>query len=196
MTITCPSGMRPTSPRKARLDARTPMQAWNPSRHHDSRRDGFRARATARPGMTKTGRATPTRHACAFPRHHLPEFCLASPQWRAQGVPGAKPHPRPCVRNEEAHKQVTTGWPDSPALPAQWCYGLFRALPGDRAFLPPSPTDRPASLTSASRSQNHTASPSRSASFVRRCRARPSHPALTFVTTRTPLLRSARRPKS
>ena len=27
-----------------------------------------------------------------------------------------------------------------PAFPAQWFYGLFRALPGDRAFLPPSPT--------------------------------------------------------
>src|SRR3979490_327739 len=27
----------------------------------------------------------------------------------------------------------------SPAFPAQWFYGLLRALPGDRAFLPPSP---------------------------------------------------------
>ena len=27
---------------------------------------------------------------------------------------------------------------DHPAFPAQWFYGLFRALPGDRAFLPPS----------------------------------------------------------
>jgi len=26
----------------------------------------------------------------------------------------------------------------SPAFPAQWFYGLFRALLGDRAFLPPS----------------------------------------------------------
>ena len=26
-----------------------------------------------------------------------------------------------------------------PAFPAQWFYGLLRALPGDRAFLPPSP---------------------------------------------------------
>ncbi len=26
----------------------------------------------------------------------------------------------------------------NPASPAQWFYGLFRALPGDRAFLPPS----------------------------------------------------------
>src|ERR1700722_11825830 len=47
-------------------------------------------------------------------------------------------------------------------------YSLFRALPGDRAFLPPSP---PRSLllknlTPASRRQDHTASPSVSAPFV------------------------------
>jgi hypothetical protein len=54
-----------------------------------------------------------------------------------------------------------------PAFPAQWLYGLFRALPGDRAFLPPSPvklllTD----LTPASGRQDHTASPSASSAFV------------------------------
>src|SRR5579872_362599 len=27
---------------------------------------------------------------------------------------------------------------DNPAFPARWCYGLFRARPGDRALLPPS----------------------------------------------------------
>jgi hypothetical protein len=26
----------------------------------------------------------------------------------------------------------------NPAFPAQWLYGLWRALPGERAFLPPS----------------------------------------------------------
>src|ERR1700753_1790430 len=34
---------------------------------------------------------------------------------------------------------VTTGSPQHPASPARWCYGLLRDLPGDRAFLPPSP---------------------------------------------------------
>src|SRR5436190_15307883 len=28
---------------------------------------------------------------------------------------------------------------NSPAFPTQWLYGLLRALPGERAFLPPSP---------------------------------------------------------
>ena len=32
-----------------------------------------------------------------------------------------------------------------PALPAQWFYGLLRALPGDRALLPPSPLEKLAS---------------------------------------------------
>jgi hypothetical protein len=30
-----------------------------------------------------------------------------------------------------------------PAFPAQWFYGLYRALPGDRACLPPSPAESP-----------------------------------------------------
>src|ERR1700727_2513712 len=33
---------------------------------------------------------------------------------------------------------VTTVTPENPAFPAQWFYGFLRALPGDRAFLPPS----------------------------------------------------------
>src|SRR6202790_520026 len=53
-----------------------------------------------------------------------------------------------------------------PALPAQWFYGLFRALPGDRALLPPSPALLGANLTPASGRQDHTTSPSASAPFV------------------------------
>jgi hypothetical protein len=33
---------------------------------------------------------------------------------------------------------VTTVTPEHPAFPTQWVYGLYRALPGDRAFLSPS----------------------------------------------------------
>jgi hypothetical protein len=40
--------------------------------------------------------------------------------------------------------------------------GLFRALPGDRAFLPPSPALLSANLTPASGRQDHTFSPSAS----------------------------------
>jgi hypothetical protein len=59
----------------------------------------------------------------------------------------------------------------------QWFYGLYRALPGDRAFLAPSSADmvlpRPgrarqtsADLTPTLRRQDHTTSPSASAPFV------------------------------
>src|SRR5712664_3528247 len=55
-----------------------------------------------------------------------------------------------------------------PAFPAQWFYGLLRALPGDRAFLSPSPLRSLllTSLTPASRRQNHTTSPSASSALV------------------------------
>jgi hypothetical protein len=45
--------------------------------------------------------------------------------------------------------------------------GFLRALPGDRAFLPPSPAEMSsANLTPASGRQDHTASPSASSAFV------------------------------
>jgi hypothetical protein len=61
----------------------------------------------------------------------------------------------------------------------QWFYDLFRALPGDRAFLSPSlaeyvtrphpvgPTCHPANLTPASRRQDHRTSPYAATSLVR-----------------------------
>jgi hypothetical protein len=51
--------------------------------------------------------------------------------------------------------------------PHAMVYGLYRALPGDRAFLPPSPAvSSSANLTPASRRQDHTTSPSASVPFV------------------------------
>ena len=47
-------------------------------------------------------------------------------------------------------------------------YGLFRALLGDRALLPPSLADRSANLTPASGRQDHTALPS-AAGALRLC---------------------------
>ena len=45
-------------------------------------------------------------------------------------------------------------------------YDLFRALPGDRACLPPSPALLIADLTPASGRQDHTTSPSASGALV------------------------------
>src|SRR6202521_3511789 len=53
--------------------------------------------------------------------------------------------------------QVT---PESPGTPRAMVYGLYRALPGDRAFLPPSPARLSANLMPASGHQDHTTSPS------------------------------------
>ena len=72
--------------------------------------------------------------------------------------------------------------------------GVLRALPGDRAFLPPSSAKRLADLAPASGCQNHTTSPSASGSFVGALTARcdpmrPSHPALNVRDDReAPLL--------
>src|SRR3984893_9163046 len=51
--------------------------------------------------------------------------------------------------------QVT---PESPGIPRAMVYGLLRALPGDRALLPPSPALLSANLTPASGCQDHTPS--------------------------------------
>src|SRR3954469_1441766 len=54
-----------------------------------------------------------------------------------------------------------------PAFPAQWFYGLLRALPGDQACLTPSPALLIADLTPASGRQNDTTWPSAAAPFVK-----------------------------
>src|ERR1700681_2466679 len=66
---------------------------------------------------------------------------------------------------------------DRPAFPAQWFYGLFRALPGDRAFLPPSPALLSANVTPASGRQDHTSSASASTCPRQKHLLRPPHPA-------------------
>ena len=83
---------------------------------------------------------------------------------RAQGMPGAR-----CTRGLVCQKLRiwrTRAYRFSrniPAFPAQWLYGLLRALPGERAFLPPSLADNSTSLTPASRRQDHTTWPYASA---------------------------------
>src|SRR3984957_12764182 len=62
---------------------------------------------------------------------------------------------------------VTTVTSESPGIPRAMVYDLFRALPGDRACLSPSSADNSANLTPASRRQDHTASPSALAPFVK-----------------------------
>jgi hypothetical protein len=79
---------------------------------------------------------------------------------------------------------ITTGTPNIPAFPARWFYGLLRDLPGDRAFLPPSPRNAKhcRKLTPASRRQDHTTSPSAKRALVSRARRVHRTPRPTFVT--------------
>jgi hypothetical protein len=60
--------------------------------------------------------------------------------------------------------------------------GFLRALPGDRACLPPSLSRLHESLTPASGRQDHTASPSASHAARLASPKRPPHPAPTSVT--------------
>src|SRR5258706_11400544 len=84
-------------------------------------------------------------------------------------MPGAQ-----CARSLVCDKKQThershhghTG--NHPAFPAQWFYGLLRALPGDQACLTPSPALLSADLTPALGRQNDTTCPSASARFVKR----------------------------
>jgi hypothetical protein len=123
-----------------------------------------------------------------------PELCMKSVppgMKRAQGMPGARcTRGLVCKMHKVKHTRAYRFSGGNPAFPARWFYGLFRALPGDRAFLPPSP---PRSLllenlTPASGRQDHTTSPSASSAARLASPKRPPHPAPTFVTTRTPLL--------
>ena len=76
----------------------------------------------------------------AISRRGAPEVmrsALPSRKQRAQGKPGAhdtRSRAQECTRR-------TAGAPEHPAFPAQWFYGLCRALPGAEFLWPPSLTD-------------------------------------------------------
>ena len=56
------------------------------------------------------------------------------------GKTGCALHPRSRAQLHKTKRTRAYRFSGSiPAFPARWCYGLLRALPGDRAFLPPSP---------------------------------------------------------
>ena len=77
-----------------------------------------------------------------------------------------------CTRSLVCEKTNTRvshhGHTGIPGIPRAMVYGLLRALPGDRAFLSPSPLRSLllTSLTPTSRRQNHTTSPSASRALV------------------------------
>ena len=46
-----------------------------------------------------------------------------------------------CAMSVVERTRVSQVTPESPGIPRAMVYGLYRALPGDRAFLPPSPAE-------------------------------------------------------
>jgi hypothetical protein len=84
-------------------------------------------------------------------------------------MPDAPTRPQPRVQKiKSTASKSTTGSPVTSGIPrANGFNGFLRALPGDRALLSPSPADSYfASLTPASRRQDHTTSPSALSAFV------------------------------
>jgi hypothetical protein len=95
-----------------------------------------------------------------------------SPSSNSEGAgnAGCALHPRSRVRSAQNKMHTSIqGSGEHPTFPAQWLYGLYRALPGERAFLPPS---SPISfwplrnLTPATGRQDHTTSPYAQAALV------------------------------
>jgi hypothetical protein len=110
-----------------------------------------------------------------------PRFAFrCSSKHEGAGNAGCALHPRSRVQKAQGKRTRAYRFSGgNPAFPAQWLYGLLRALPGDRAFLSPSSHGiwhlgpvglraPPQDLTPASRRQDHTTSPYASAPFVLR----------------------------
>jgi len=119
------------------------------------------------------------RHSFTAPRRDAPELCMNPSPKEGVGNAGCPLHPQPRVRFalvKSTRVNEYTGI--TRRSRTQWFYDLFRALPGDRALLPPSPADmvlsKPgradltsANLTPASGRQDHTTSPYATTSLVR-----------------------------
>ena len=111
-------------------------------------------------------------HKLAFSRRNSPECCCARSALSSEGAgnTGRLVRPQSHVRRSKVKStRVSQVTPKTPGIPRAMVYGLLRALPGDRALLPPSPLRSLLlkDLTPASRRQDHTTSPSASGALVR-----------------------------
>src|SRR5258705_5212886 len=102
-------------------------------------------------------------------------------------------HPQPrvqCVVSTRSNHRYSGG---NPTFPAQWFYGVLRALPGDQACLTPSSALLIADLTPASGRQNDTTWPYASGrARLARCRVH-RIPTRVRDVRETPLCGSDRR---
>ena len=106
---------------------------------------------SSRPGMTKTGllrRRRPTQRRFDTPPHSrgmnrtrvLPDVALK--ESKGAGNAGRTARARSLACETRKHTSVVTaGRRKRPAFPARMVLTFLRTLPGDRAFLPPSPAE-------------------------------------------------------
>ena len=94
-------------------------------------------------GRRKRIRLSNSRYDFASSRREAPEVCIYLPPKEGVGNAGCPLHPRPRVHLVVVERtRETTSTPESPGIPARNGFnGFLRALPGDRACLPPSPAD-------------------------------------------------------
>src|SRR5882762_7643510 len=86
------------------------------------------------------------KHAFATPRREAPGSCkkFSAPRGRGECRMPVAPAAS-CALVVVERTRVTTSTPESPGIPARNGFnGFLRALPGDRALLPPSPHGYPA----------------------------------------------------
>ena len=100
------------------------------------RANGARIRATRWLAMT-------SKHTFATSPRHAPEPLMNLSPKEGVGNAGCPMHPQPRVHFVVVGRtRVTTSTPESPGIPARNGFnGFLRALPGDRACLPPSSAD-------------------------------------------------------
>ena len=117
---------------------------------------------------------TPAEYDFAFSRRIASEACWINvPPSRLEGAgkTGCLLHPRSRVRfaQTKLHTSIQ-GSGSIPAFPAQWLYGLLRALPGERLFCLRRPREASLllDLAPAPRRPNHTTSPYAQAAHVSR----------------------------
>jgi hypothetical protein len=86
-------------------------------------------------------RDTASRSRRAFSREFCPER-RAFLRSEGAGNAGRSMHPQPRTQDKKAHERSHHGHTGNhPAFPAQWFYGVLRALPGDEFVLSPSLPD-------------------------------------------------------
>ena len=137
--------------------------------------------ASLRRGEARRTSDTPSRPRDALRPSNSSSLTL---KWRAQGMPGAKPAPIASRANEKSTRAKSLQVKPFNRHSLRDGFTVsFVLSPGNRAFLPPSPVgSSPTGLMSASRHQDHTASPSALPAFVFASRSVHRIPRSTLVT--------------